>query len=52
MTCWRYLTVQGVLGGQFILQFVIEVVNVRGLPLGSQVAFLQCGYPLLHILSL
>lgn len=35
-----YLSVQGVLGGQFILQFIIEVVNVCGLPLSSQVAFL------------
>lgn len=47
-----YLPVQRVLGGQFVLQFVVEVVNVRGLPLSSQVAFLQCCYPLLQILPL
>lgn len=35
-----YLSMQRVLGGELILQFVVEVVNVRRLPLSSQVAFL------------
>lgn len=47
-----HLSVQRIFGGQFILQFVIEVVDVGGLSLGSQVAFLQSCDSFLQILSL
>lgn len=47
-----HLSMQRVLGGQFVLQFVVEVVDVCGLPLSREVAFLQRGYPLLHVLPL
>ena len=50
--CMSYLAVQGLLIGQLILQFVVEVMNRCSLTLSSQVALLQCGYSLLHVLLL
>lgn len=49
---FSYLAVQGLLVGQLIFQFVIEVMDGGGLSLGCQVPFLQCGDPLLHVLLL
>lgn len=43
---------QRLLVSQLVLQFVIEVVDGCGLPLSSQVAFLQRGDSLLHVLFL
>ena len=48
----HYLSEEGVLVGHLILQFVIEVVNRRGLSLGGEVTLLQRGDPLFHVLLL
>lgn len=39
-TCVFHLSVQGVLRRQFVLQFVVQIVDMRGFPLSGQVAFL------------
>lgn len=47
-----YLAVQGLLVGQLAFQLVIEVMDGGSFSLGCQVAFLQRGDPLLHVLFL
>lgn len=46
------LAEEGLLVGEFILEFVVQVVNRRCFSLSCQVAFLQCRYPLLHVILL
>lgn len=47
-----HLPVQRLLAGQLVLQFVVGVVQRRGLALGTQIALLQRRDPFLHILPL